>query len=1108
MADEIKIQVTGDSSGLTASMQQAADSVQKFVTSTTPVVPALNTSKEAGDVFAASLAQLNNTISSFQSGLEAIPTKLEAISSSLHHAAESGGELPNLFHKIETSAEMREASQSIREAIENPLAAAKKAAEGFLLSFGEAGLVATGISALSGVLLESANHVGELAHEYEKLSGMLGIGIEPAEHLARTFALMGLDQGALVMASRGLSRVLDDGSEQARRTRAEVQALGVSFADSATGGLKSFDELLPEIITHLQGMVDVTARNHLATELFGRAALQLLGLDWNKFSKLAEGGLSGKAIEDAAAYDLVWKSIKQTIGDSTNALGAFIASSVIAKMPEPERTGLETKKPDAAEKALNAGKESGAALTAGFESTIKIDTGAIAAQASVEKLKKSLGGAAEYEAVQSANRGIAASLVNLGGAAEAAEKKFTSLQGELGKYANKNLPLSAPITPVAEAPGAANIGQLKEAVDAARGVAESYKAAAEYQKIEKEQIEATAASQLAALNQESKAAEDSLKLAKETAEEKLKLGIQSVTQEETLRVTTVSGAAARPLESGEDPRLAMEEEYQNTLARLADQELVTSRSVAEQKRIITVSEINQEIGEQQKIANSSAQPLEKRAAAEAEIVALANKRAKAYEDADAAIQSADARWESAALAAIAAVSEAQQKEATRWVAIQEDAAENATKIAEQQATETAAKALQISEATSAAENKKRQDAVETEIKQLQSIEAVRLAEMEGAGVGFKQRIALAEAYGARITEAIGRLNALKEAEAAARDAQANTKTEKEATFAPGVGGIPNVPAIPLQPLPSPPGVTPGAGGALTGPAGLSQTQGPNVGTLESSAAATNALAAATLAAAQAQDTLNQKIAGMKKAQDEADFKKYFGQINSEMQSAISGWISGRQTFTQAFTKLGEQMVTSFITNLAMMAIKWVEHHVLLQAVQAAWNSISVALHISKNAADTAVDASGQAAQGAVNELAVTGQAAVAAAGAMASTAAIPVVGPEAAPAAGAAMFSAVMGYASLASAEKGAVIGGAPTLALLHPNEMVLPSHISQTVQTLASGSSGGASSGSGDTHNHYNSNVHYHAAPGDNPESIRKNSSEILSIVRKGLRNGKLVPA
>jgi len=410
----INIQVTGDTSSANTALQSTTGFIQQFTSVVGTIQPAMNSASTAEAAFNSSLLQLQSTIASFQSGLEAIPTKLEDITSSLHHAAESGEELPNLFHKIETSAEMREASQSIREAIENPLGAAKKAAESFLLSFGGIGLIFTGISALSGVALEAANHVGELAHEYEKLAGMLGIGIEPAEHLARTFELMGLDQGALVMASRTFSRVMDDGSESARKIRSEVQGLGVNFTDT-TGNIRPFDELLPDIITHLQGMADVTARNHLATDLFGRSALQLLGLDWSKFSSLAEGGLSEKAIETANAYHLVWQQIKQNIGDSTDALGAFVAASLVSKPPEVQLTGLETKKPDALEKALNEGKETGKAYSSGFTSTIKLDTSAVTAQMAVEKLKKTLGGAAEYEAVQTSNKVIEASLVGLVG---------------------------------------------------------------------------------------------------------------------------------------------------------------------------------------------------------------------------------------------------------------------------------------------------------------------------------------------------------------------------------------------------------------------------------------------------------------------------------------------------------------------------------------------------------------------------------------------------------------------------------------------------------------------------------------------------------------------
>jgi hypothetical protein len=68
---------------------------------------------------------------------------------------------------------------------------------------------------------------------------------------------------------------------------------------------------------------------------------------------------------------------------------------------------------------------------------------------------------------------------------------------------------------------------------------------------------------------------------------------------------------------------------------------------------------------------------------------------------------------------------------------------------------------------------------------------------------------------------------------------------------------------------------------------------------------------------------------------------------------------------------------------------------------------------------------------------------------------------------------------------------------MVHKNEMVLPAHLSQGFQSMLGNGSpeaSGASSG-GDTR------VHYHAAQGETPNSIRQNKAAVMDVVQKGLR-------
>ena len=96
----------------------------------------------------------------------------------------------------------------------------------------------------------------------------------------------------------------------------------------------------------------------------------------------------------------------------------------------------------------------------------------------------------------------------------------------------------------------------------------------------------------------------------------------------------------------------------------------------------------------------------------------------------------------------------------------------------------------------------------------------------------------------------------------------------------------------------------------------------------------------------------------------------------------------------------------------------------------------------------------------------------AAAGAYAAMAPIPIVGPALGAAAAASAFATAMAFeqGGIMSAQAGAITDaygpGVGTPAILHPNEMVLPAPISQTIQDMTASASGGKGAG-GDIHVH-----------------------------------------
>ena len=119
-----------------------------------------------------------------------------------------------------------------------------------------------------------------------------------------------------------------------------------------------------------------------------------------------------------------------------------------------------------------------------------------------------------------------------------------------------------------------------------------------------------------------------------------------------------------------------------------------------------------------------------------------------------------------------------------------------------------------------------------------------------------------------------------------------------------------------------------------------------------------------------------------------------------------------------------------------------------------------------------------------------------------------------APAVAAAAFAGVMAFSTLASAEKGMDVGSHPTLALLHPQEMVLPAALANTVRAtnaLGSAASSAALSenaakmlgGSGGNVTHNHDNRHYDMPITVNQTNNKMTPAEITEAVRLGVRYG-----
>lgn len=196
-------------------------------------------------------------------------------------------------------------------------------------------------------------------------------------------------------------------------------------------------------------------------------------------------------------------------------------------------------------------------------------------------------------------------------------------------------------------------------------------------------------------------------------------------------------------------------------------------------------------------------------------------------------------------------------------------------------------------------------------------------------------------------------------------------------------------------------------------------------------------------------------------------------IKSSFNSALDGVVFEGRTFGQFMLQIAEGVAKAFLQMGETIAENWIE-----QQVASMFET--------------------RAAQGATALGQISDAAGVAGANAFAATAAIPVVGPELAPAAGAAAATGALSFSSFLSLATGAWELPGDALARLHKGEMVVPENFASGLRGMA------GSSPATDVHMSYAPTIHARE-----PASLRQmlvtESAEMLAWLSRQFRNGAL---
>jgi len=200
---------------------------------------------------------------------------------------------------------------------------------------------------------------------------------------------------------------------------------------------------------------------------------------------------------------------------------------------------------------------------------------------------------------------------------------------------------------------------------------------------------------------------------------------------------------------------------------------------------------------------------------------------------------------------------------------------------------------------------------------------------------------------------------------------------------------------------------------------------------------------------------------LKASQDQVSgWKSAFDGIASSFNSSITKMLISGGTFKDFMKSMASSVLSTFIGMALQSAEKWIWSQIVQTTATTVQSTARVATAETAAAAQLATTI-------AANVAAAGSFAALYAAAASASVAAIPFVGWSMAPGVGAAAYAEGMGFAAMASAAGGYDIpAGVNPVTQLHAQEMVLPAQYANVIRGVADS---GGGSGGGDVHFHVN---------------------------------------
>jgi hypothetical protein len=199
----------------------------------------------------------------------------------------------------------------IKQFVESPMQSATSAIAGLSKGFGVVGVAAVSVvSGLVSILAASESATRSLASlgtGIQNIALRTGLSTKEVGQFGFAAQAVGMDVGVLETAMRKLSQGIADGSEEGKKSRAGLKALGVSYMD-INGNLKPTSDILLQVSNGLQGVGEAAKRNKVLIDVFGRSGIELIPLFQSLTANVARAkelgfGLDQQTVDRYTKYE-------------------------------------------------------------------------------------------------------------------------------------------------------------------------------------------------------------------------------------------------------------------------------------------------------------------------------------------------------------------------------------------------------------------------------------------------------------------------------------------------------------------------------------------------------------------------------------------------------------------------------------------------------------------------------------------------------------------------------------------------------------------------------------------------------------------------------------